>query len=130
VATAFLALGFLVLGLAVQLTGPEARISIAWLLVTFMLLVAGELCLAPMSQSMVTRLAPRRIVGVMVGCLLLTNSASAYISSLMASLPTGQGSAGYATFYMRLGLIALTVCVVLLLLSPFLKRLMRETPAS
>lgn len=130
IATFLLAIGFLGIGLAIRMTGAEARIPIFWLLFNFLLVVAGELSLVPMSQSMVTRLAPRRIVSLMVGCLLLSNSASVYVSTLMANLPAGQGAAGYATFYSWLGFVALAVCVALILINPLLKRLTQEAPAA
>lgn len=129
-ATFLVALAFLGLGLGIRLAGPDARIPIVWLLLNFLLLVAGELSLVPMSQSMVTKLAPRRIVSLMVGCLLLSNSVSVYVSSLMAELPSGQGSAGYAIYYTRLGLIALLVCLALILVRPMLKRLTQEASAT
>jgi POT family proton-dependent oligopeptide transporter len=130
IATLLLAIGFLGIGLAIRMAGAETRIPLGWLLFNFLLVVAGELSLVPMSQSMVTGLAPRRIVNLMVGCLLLSNSASVYVSSLMADLPTGHGSAGYATFYIRLGLVALVVCLALILVRPLLKRLTEEAPAA
>jgi len=130
VATLFLALGFLVLALGIHLADANTRISIGWVVLNFLLLVVGELCLAPMSQSMVTKLAPRPIMGLMVGCLLLSTSASIYISSLIAQFTAGSGSTGYAALYSRLGLTALCVCLVLLLIRPLLKRLTQEAPAT
>ena len=53
-----------VVGFAAQLERPS------------LLLVLGELCLAPVGMSMLTRLSPHRIVAMMMGVFLLAISAS------------------------------------------------------
>ncbi len=128
-ATLFLGTGFLLLAMGIRLAGAHTRIPIGWLALNFFLLCMGELCLAPMSQAMVTKLAPRRIVGLMMGCLLFSYSASGFISTLIAQIAAGHGSPGYAAFYARLGLTALAVSLLLLLFRPLLKRLSQEAPA-
>lgn len=128
-ATLFLALGFLLLAMGIRLAGANARISIGWLALNFFLLCMGELCLAPLSQAMVTKLAPRRIVGLMIGCLLFSYSASGFISTLIAQITAGHSSPGYAAFYARLGLTAMAVSLLLLMFTPLLKRLAQEAPA-
>ncbi|MEP6733058.1 MAG: peptide MFS transporter, partial [bacterium] len=47
--------------------GVGARVSILWLLVTFLLQVVGELALSPVGLSSVTKLAPPRFIGQMMG---------------------------------------------------------------
>ncbi|HEY2026232.1 MAG TPA: peptide MFS transporter [Gemmatimonadaceae bacterium] len=47
--------------------GVGARVSILWLLVTYLLQVVGELALSPVGLSSVTKLAPPRFVGQMMG---------------------------------------------------------------
>ncbi len=43
------------------------RVSMAWLIACMTLLAIGELLVAPLGLSMVLRLAPPRLVGVVVG---------------------------------------------------------------
>jgi POT family proton-dependent oligopeptide transporter len=131
-----IALAFLVLALGISLTGGAGKVPLAWFVLNFLFLVLGELCLAPVGLSMVTKLAPARIVGVMMGTFFLAYSASSFIAGLIArftSAPTNLGQAidltaakgTYATVFSRLGLMALAVAVVLGLLSPILGRLTR-----
>jgi POT family proton-dependent oligopeptide transporter len=47
--------------------GVGVRVSILWLLVTYLLQVVGELALSPVGLSSVTKLAPPRFVGQMMG---------------------------------------------------------------
>jgi POT family proton-dependent oligopeptide transporter len=50
------------------------RVSPWWLIVSYMLSEFGELCLSPVGISAVTKLAPVRIVGLMMGVWFLSNA--------------------------------------------------------
>jgi POT family proton-dependent oligopeptide transporter len=64
---ALLALGFLVLAWGAGFTGGGTKVSPMWLVVTYFLHTVGELCLSPVGLSSVTKLAPRRLVGQLMG---------------------------------------------------------------
>lgn len=126
-------LAFLAIRLGLGLTEPGAKVALVWFVLNFFLLTSGELCLAPVGMSMVTKLAPRRIVGVMMGSFFLAYSASSYISGLIAQFtspgPATSNAAAmdtYALIYLRLGMIALGVALVLFLLAPLLTRRTHE----
>ncbi|MBL8269273.1 peptide MFS transporter [Steroidobacter sp.] len=127
-------LAFLVLTLGLNGTEPGAKVALGWFVLNFFLMTCGELCLAPVGMSVVTKLAPRRIVGVMMGAFFLAYSASSYISGLVAQL-TSQNDAGvspiqaFANVYTRLGVIALALALVLFLLAPVLTRRSHENHA-
>jgi len=135
IAISLLALAFLSLTLGIELTPPGAPVPIFWFVINFMLLVMGELCLAPVGMSMITRLSPPRIVAMMMGVLLLAISASSFISGLIAQMTSSQTLAGevvsqqvalanYQQVYLQLGVYALIVAALLLILSPWLRRRM------
>src|SRR5512143_1482451 len=63
----FLAGGFLLLAWGAGFTGGGARVSMMWLIGTYFLHTVGELCLSPVGLSSVTKLAPRRLVGQLMG---------------------------------------------------------------
>jgi proton-dependent oligopeptide transporter, POT family len=72
----FMAVSFLVLipaGLMAQ-SAEGVRVSPWWLILSYMLSEFGELCLSPVGISAVTRLAPVRIVGLMMGVWFLSNA--------------------------------------------------------
>jgi proton-dependent oligopeptide transporter, POT family len=128
-------LAFLVLALGARLVPASGKVPLVWFALNFFFLVTGELCLSPVGMSMVTRLAPERIVGLMMGVFFLAYSGSSFIAGLIAqltSVPTVAGTVTdpsvalvtYASVYTRLGLIALAVAAVLALLSPVLRRRM------
>ena len=72
----FMALSFLVLvpAGAMAQSGEGVRVSPWWLIVSYMLSEFGELCLSPVGLSAVTKLAPVKIVGVMMGVWFLSNA--------------------------------------------------------
>jgi len=92
-----------------------------WLVGLYFLHTIGELCLSPVGLSIVTKLAPQRVVGSMMGVWFL-------------SIATGNKLAGFAGgFFDRLplptlfGAVALTTFVaalVLLVMTPWIRKLM------
>ena len=64
----FLGISFGVMMLAAQLViSSGGKVAPTWILLTFMLQTMGELCLSPIGLSNVTKLAPSRYVGQMMG---------------------------------------------------------------
>ena len=66
--------------------GVGARVSVLWLLVTYFLQVIGELALSPVGLSSVTKLAPPRFIGQMMGVWFM----SIALGNLVAGLLGGQ----------------------------------------
>jgi len=135
IAIALLALGFVSLAFGIGVTAAGQQVALFWFVLNFLLLVLGELCLAPVGMSMLTKLSPHRIVAMMMGVFLLAISASSFISGLLAQLTSVErvgeeltdpaaAMANYQDVFQMMGMIALSVAAVLLILSPFLKKLM------
>lgn len=86
----FLALGFLVVAIGSSFlpTGQAsgARISPMWLTVLYLLHTIGELCLSPVGLSAVTKLAPARLVGSMMGVWFLASAVGNFIGGRVAGL--------------------------------------------
>ncbi len=63
-----LGVSFLVLAWgSTNLNGDTARVGRQWLVATYFLQTVGELCLSPVGLSSMTKLAPDRLVGQMMG---------------------------------------------------------------
>ena len=78
--------GFLVLvppALGVQ--GGE-KAAFHWLLLTYLLHTMGELCLSPVGLSAVTKLAPARVAGMMMGVWFVSISMGNYLGGRIASV--------------------------------------------
>jgi POT family proton-dependent oligopeptide transporter len=78
-----LAFGLLFMGLAFLVLVPAGamaqadqavRVSPMWLVAAYMVAEFGELCLSPVGLSAVTKVAPTRIVGMMMGVWFLSNA--------------------------------------------------------
>ncbi len=66
--------------------GAGMRVSPLWLVGAYFIEEIGELCLSPIGLSVVTKLAPVRIVGLMMGVWFLSNAAGNKIAGFTASL--------------------------------------------
>jgi POT family proton-dependent oligopeptide transporter len=81
----FVALGFAILIVAARLSANGVRVSPLWLTATYLIHTIGELCLSPVGLSAMTRLAPRRIVGLVLGIWFLAASLGNFMAGFAAS---------------------------------------------
>jgi POT family proton-dependent oligopeptide transporter len=91
----FVGLGFLLLVPATLISGSEQQlVSPLWLVGVYFLHTVGELCLSPVGLSVVTKLAPARIVGSMMGAWFLTiafgNKLGGWVAGFFDTLPLPQ----------------------------------------
>ncbi len=80
-------------GIAFAILVPPARAAIAgalvspwWLLGTYFLQTVGEMCLSPVGLSAMTKLAPARVAGMMMGLFFVSLSIGDYLAGIAASL--------------------------------------------
>jgi len=119
------------------------QISLFWFLMVFVLMVVGELCQAPIAMNMVTRLCPKRVVGMMMGAFFVSLAVGSIIAGELAARYTvveqnADGSLAdpaaalttYATAFANFGMVSIVVGGVLLLGSPLLARRMHESQDS
>jgi POT family proton-dependent oligopeptide transporter len=60
------------------------RVSPGWLLTVYFLHTVGELCLSPVGLSAITKLAPVRVVGLMMGVWFLSIAVGNYLGGSVA----------------------------------------------
>lgn len=86
--------GFLVMVAATSLAVTGRQISPMWLVLTYFLHTSGELCLSPVGLSTVTKLAPQRYVGQMMGIwfmsISLGNLMAGRVAGMFETLPLPQ----------------------------------------
>jgi POT family proton-dependent oligopeptide transporter len=80
-------------GIAFAILVPPARAAIrgalvspGWLLGTYFLQTVGEMCLSPVGLSAMTKLAPARVAGMMMGLFFVSLSIGDYLAGVAASL--------------------------------------------
>ncbi|HSS19644.1 MAG TPA: peptide MFS transporter [Pyrinomonadaceae bacterium] len=122
-------LGLLFIGLAYCLLVPgvwltaNGRISPLWLVGLYFLEVVGEMCLSPVGLSTVTKLAPVKLVGIMMGVWFLAASLGSKLAGYFSGFYVPQSS----TLVKLYGGIAAGLLVsagLLALLTPRVKKLM------
>ena len=90
-----LSIGFLLIAAAAQIVSRTgSKVSPLWLIGLYFFHALGELSLSPVGLSTVTKLAPARIVGMMMGvwflALSLGNFIGGHVAGLFGSLPLPQ----------------------------------------
>ncbi len=81
-----LGIGFMVFYAGALSADGRGMSSMAFLLIGWMLVTTGELCVSPVGLSMVTKLAPRRLVSTVMGVWFVSITYGNYISGLIATL--------------------------------------------
>ena len=109
-----LALGFVVMIVAAQGMTPDAKRSILWLTGATVIFTLGELYLSPMGLSFVTKVAPARIVSMMMGVWFFANAignyTTGYLGTFYEKMPKSQ-------FFALCTAIAMVAGVALFILS-------------
>ncbi|MBY0502428.1 MAG: peptide MFS transporter [Bryobacteraceae bacterium] len=107
------AAGFVVMALAATAAGPTGKVGPEWLTLCYFLHSAGELCLSPVGLSAMTKLAPARIGGFMMGVWFLSiamgNFIGGRVSSFYEAFPLPQLFGLVAAFGAVFGLILLVI---------------------
>jgi proton-dependent oligopeptide transporter, POT family len=115
--------GFVVLVEAGRLAESGVRVSPLWLVVTYLLHTAGELCLSPVGMSAVTKLAPARIAGLTMGVWFLAIAVGNYLGGRVAALYEGFS---LPELFGAVGVYALAAALILALLIRPIGRMLRR----
>ena len=86
VALTLLAIGFAVMIGAASVAATGVRVSPMWLVVSYLFQTLGELCLSPVGLSAMTRLAPARIAGLVMGVWFLALAVGSYLAGMASSV--------------------------------------------
>ncbi|MDF2449352.1 MAG: putative proton-dependent di-tripeptide transporter [Bacteroidota bacterium] len=103
--------------------------TFGWFIITF-----GELCLSPIGMSIMTKLSPQKTQAVLMGMWFLASAYGQYFAGLLgANIAQASENASnieklviYAEGYKQLALYACIAGIVLIVISPLVKKLMGE----
>jgi POT family proton-dependent oligopeptide transporter len=107
----------------------------AWLAGLYLIHSVAELCISPVGLSMVTKLSIARIVGMMMGVWFLSIAVAQYFAGMIAQVASVETVGGqvtnlkvsldtYTGVFTTIGQVSIGVGVLLLILSPLIKRWM------
>lgn len=132
-------LGFLLLGVAYYIffatrffADASGKTSLGVFTLAYLAVTLGELCLSPIGLSMVTKLSPKRLGGMMMGLWFLASAYGQYLAGLLGAGMTAPDEKAslmdkllaYTDGYKQLGIYALGAGVLLIVISPLVKKLM------
>ena len=134
IAFLFLAAGFYIFYYTKLFSDPSGKTSLGlfsfgWFIITF-----GELCLSPIGMSAMTKLSPQKTQAVIMGMWFLASAYGQYFAGLLGANIAGASENSsnleklfiYCDGYKQLAIYALVAGVVMILISPFVKKLMQE----
>jgi len=132
----FLGLGFYVFFISKFMANGLALTPISMFCLAYLIMTIGELFLSPIGLSMVTKLSPKNLHGVMMGTWFLASAYGQYgaglIGSYMAQSDSGENLTAfqkleqYTSGYESIAYISAIAGVVLIAISPLIRKLMGE----
>jgi len=130
----FLGLGYYVLFATRFFADLQGVTSLNIFTIALLVITFGELCLSPIGLSIMTKLSTEKLQGMMMGLWFLASAYGQYVAGIIgANMATAkEGSSNmdaliaYTEGYKQLGLYAVLAGVILMLISPFVKKLMQD----
>ncbi len=151
---AFLGLGFLSFAYSIHFISDAGKLPFGTLLIGWLFITTGELCLSPIGLSKVTQLSPKKGVAFFMGLWFLSSTVAHIIAGQLAKLttsgettgsdgilgklnsiifsgvdPNGTGVAEamiYNDLFAKIGFVTIFLAIITLLISPLIKKLMGD----
>jgi proton-dependent oligopeptide transporter, POT family len=129
-------LAFSMLYFGAQTADADGMVASYWLLLLYLFLTTGELCLSPIGLSMVTKLSPARLVSTVMGSWFLATAFAQFLAGIIAqfaSVNSGEETIVpipsatvhiYGDVYKLLAILACCAGLICFALSPLLKKWM------
>lgn len=127
-------LAFVVLPIGINYASDAGLVNPAWIVLCYVLQSMGELLISPIGYAMIGYLAPTSLQGTMMGMWMLTSGIGGTLSSYSSNwMIAGQESisplatnSGYSHVFLILGFFAIGSSIVLFVLVPRLRALIKE----
>jgi proton-dependent oligopeptide transporter, POT family len=116
----------------------KGMVSLFYFSLGYLVMTMGELCLSPIGLSAITKLSPKKMVGLMMGVWFLASSYGQYLAGLIGTLmaipgeketgkimPATESLAIYTGVFTKIALVTAACGILLLLLSPWMKKMMQ-----
>ncbi|MEL7517813.1 MAG: peptide MFS transporter [Pseudomonadota bacterium] len=123
-------LGFLVLVWGAESVGVEVPTPVVFIFLIYLLHTTGELCLSPVGLSAMNRLAPAHMASLIMGTWFFASATGNFAAGLIAAATGAEGVGEESgkqvvlNVYETVGLYAVGIGVVVMVLSPMVKKFM------
>ena len=121
-----LGIGFGVMAIASVYAVQGSQVLPTWLILTYLFHTMGELCLSPVGLSAVTKLSPKKFLGQMMGLWFISIALGNLFAGLLAGRFDDDSLADFPMLFGSVFGVTVIAGVVLLLLTPMLKRLIGQ----
>ncbi|MFD1174654.1 peptide MFS transporter [Oceanobacillus sp. M65] len=118
----FAGLSFLVMIVPAAMNGTETLVNPIWLVLSFLLVVIGELCLSPVGLSATTKLAPEAFSAQTMSLWFLSNASAQAINAQIVKLYKPETEIVY---FGVIGGVAILLGLLLFMASPTIQRYMK-----
>ncbi len=81
-----MALGFVIINMGISAAGIDGRVAWFWLLGLYFVHTMAELCISPVGLSMVTKLAPEKMTGMVMGSWFISIATGNFLAGEISSL--------------------------------------------
>ena len=136
IGVAMAGIGFLTLVAGMKGSGEVGFTPVIFIFLIYWIHTMGELMVSPVGLSVVTKLAPARIVGMTMGAWFLYSGLSNFLAGVIARASGAEtiggqmtnvaaAKAGYVEVYTQVGFIAIGIAVLMILISPVINKMMR-----
>jgi POT family proton-dependent oligopeptide transporter len=115
------ALAFWLMSQAAGIADTGKLVSPLWLVIVYVILTLGELMLSPIGLSMITKLAPKKLVSVVMGLWMASFAAGNYFAGIMENILHKYD----LELYPFISMIMLGTGLAILLLTPLLNKAMK-----
>ncbi|MDH1882045.1 peptide MFS transporter [Empedobacter falsenii] len=130
----FLSLGFFLFYSLRFFANDAGQSSLNLFTFTWLVITLGELCLGPIGMSIITKLSPQKLFGMMMGMWFLASAFGQFFAGKIGAEMSEANTGGtlmskliaYTEGYKDLGIYALIAGVLLIALSPFIRKLMQD----
>lgn len=100
----------------------------------YLVMTLGELCLSPIGLSIMTKLSPAKLQGMMMGMWFLASAYGQYVAGILGAgmttadkdAPATEKLMAFTAGYQQLAIYALIAGAVLIIISPIVRKLMGE----
>ncbi len=121
-------LGFLVFVWGANSVGADVKTAVIFVFLIYLLHTTGELCLSPVGLSAMNRLAPAYMASLIMGAWFYMTAVGNFVAGKIGEATGGHDGemtkAATLGIYNQIGWVAIGVSVVVLALSPFVKKWM------
>ena len=128
-------MSFVILVWGAHFVGQDSRMSLWWMVLSYFVASIAELLISPVGLSMITKLSIARVVGLMMGIWFLSFAVAEYLAGAIAQSTSVQTVGGrvtnlrlslgtYLASFWTYGLWTMAIGVLLLCLTPLIRRLM------